>query len=256
MRKFCIFLLLFSLIAAPAVAFSPRDGYYDAVIGIAWMEGRTLQVALGNPANTRTTVTISTPTLDPWGRPVFTSRRVTVPGRTIIQESFTPATPRRGEKVGVEVTEGYRILQIEVQQSEILDIENYIVPAGREWETSADLSFLLDSADGTRFVIDDYYRTDEGYYRGAITLNVVEGGLRQMRFSNTIEFVRPRVVVKLDTPALTGLTTLTFNMWKTGGGYGWREEQIPGPTILIYGRNIRFDTSSPSSTGDSGRIKY
>ncbi len=254
MRKFCVFLLLFLLTAAPVGAFSPRDGYYDAVMGIAWMEGKTLQVALGNPANTRATVTISTPTLDAWGRPVFTGRRVTVPGRTIIQESFTPTAPRRGEKVEVEVTEGYRVLEIEVQQSEILAIENYIVPANREWEVSADLGFLLDSADGTRFVVDDYYRTDEGYYRGPITLSVMEGGLRQIRFSNTVEFVRPRVVVKLTTPPLTGLTALTFNMRKTGGGYGWREEQIPGPTILVYGRNIRFDAAQPAS--DSGRIKY
>lgn len=255
MRKLCVFLLLLLVVATPALAFSPREGYYESVVGIAWLEGRALQVALGNPANTRATVTISTPTLDAWGRPVFTSRRVTVPGRTIIQESFTPETPRRrGEKLEVVVTEGYRVTGIEVQQSEILDIENYIVPAGREWEVSADLSFLLDSADGTRFVIDDYYRTDEGYYRGAITLSVVEGGLRQVRFSNTIEYVRPRVELKLNTPALTGLTTLTFSMWKTGSGYGWREEEIPGPTILVYGRNIRFKGAPTSS--DSGRVKY
>lgn len=252
MRRFVMLLLLF--VTFPVFALSPNIIPGDGIVAIAWQEGNTWQVAVGNPNNTRSTVTISTPTLDVWGRPVFTSRRVTIPGRTIVQESFTPEVPRRGAEPRILIKEGYRSWEIDVQSSEILMVKEFVIPANTDWEAAIDLGFLWGVGDGIRLVIDDNYSTSEGRQRGPVTLTLVEGGLRRVGYSNSIEFVRPKAHVKLRTPPGAGLTVLTFGMRVEGGEYGRRGEEIPGPTILVYGRNIRFQ-GAPAS-GGSGRVKY
>src|SRR5690625_4582699 len=98
MRRFTIIALLLIVTAVPAFAFSPRDSFINNVAAVAWLDGEDLQVAIGNSSNGRTTVTISTSTLDSRGRPVFSSRQINIPGRTIVLETLYPSAPGRNQQ--------------------------------------------------------------------------------------------------------------------------------------------------------------
>ena len=249
MRKLTIVALLLLLVVLPVSAFSPRDSYLDNnVEAIAWYDGSELNVAIANSFNGRTTVTISTPTVDAWGRQVFLSRRVDVPGRTIIQETFYPNTPRRNEELIVRVSEGYRSMDVPVQITGIMDPESYVVSANTHWTVAVDVDFLLHDSGRTRLVIDDYYQTSDGFNRDRIRVESLQGGLSQVRGnSNTIEYVKPSLVLTMKTPNTNNLTTMTFGIRKTDGTSSWRDEQIQGPIVMVYGRNMRYVGPSTGS---------
>ena len=249
MRRISIVILLVLAIAFPVGAFSPRDSYVNNVVAIAWLEGNDLNVAIGNTSNSRTVVTISTSTLDSWGRPVFSNRQVSVPGRTIVLETFNPSTPGRNQQWNLRVGEGYRSSNIPVQTSDFVQPESYVVQANTQWNATVNLDFLLKDASRTRLIVDEYYQTSDGAGRDRIRIESIGGGPSQVRGSNTIEFVKPYLVLRMKTPQVTGLTTLTFGMRKSDGESSWRDEQIDGPIILVYGRNMRY--AGPSS--NSGR---
>jgi hypothetical protein len=255
MRKLAaIAMLLLMIVVASASAFSPRDSNLSTdVTVIAWSDGTDLDVAVANASNTRTTVTISTPTVDSRGRQVFSNRRVDVPGRTIIVESFRPAEPRRNEQLVVRVTEGFRSTDIPVQMVGIMDPESYIIPANTHWKVTVDLDFLSRDSGQTRLVVDDYYQTADGFNRDRIRVESLQGGFSQVRGnSNTIEYVRPSMVLSMKTPQVTGVTTITFNIRKTDGS-SRRDEVFEGPLVMVYGRNVRF---AGTSSGGSGRVYY
>ena len=254
MRKFAIIALLLMAVVAPVSAFSPRESNLSTnLASIAWYDGTELNVAVANTANTRTTVTISTPTVDSRGRQVFSSTRVDVPGRTIVHETFRPATPRRNEQLLVRVAEGYRSTNVPVQITSIMDPESYIVPANTHWTVSVDLDFLLQDSGTTRLVVDDYYQTADGYNQDRIRIESLQGGLSQGRGnSNTIEYVKPSMVLTMKTPQVSNLTTMTFNIRKTDG-FDWRNEEFQGPLIMVYGRNMRY---AGTGSSDSGRVRY
>lgn len=256
MRKLMIIALLLMVVAIPVSAFSPRDSNLsNSVTAIAWSDGDELSVAVANTANTRTTVTISTPTLDSRGRPVFSSLRVDVPGRTIIQGTFHPATPRRNEQLAVRVAEGFRSIDIPVQMTDIMNLESYIVEANTQWTVTVDLDFLLQDSGRTRLIVDDYYQTADGSNQDRIRIESLQGGLSQMRGnSNTIEYVKPSMVLRMKTPQVSDVTTMTFGIRRTDGS-SWRDEYFQGPIIMVYGRNMRFAGAGSSSSG-SGRVYY
>ncbi len=247
MRKLAMLALLL-LVVAPVSAFSPRDSNLSSSItAIAWYDGDELSVAVANTANTRTTIFISTPTVDSRGRQVFSSLRVDVPGRSIIEERFYPATPRRNEQIVVNVAEGFRSIDIPVQITSIMHPDEYIIPANTHWTVAVDLDFLLQDPGRTRLVVDDYYQTADGLNQDRIRIESLSGGLSQMRGnSNTIEYTKPSMVLTMKTPQVSMLTTLTFNIRKTDGS-SWRDEQFQGPVVMIYGRNMRYIGSSPNS---------
>lgn len=255
MRKIAFVLLFLVLISVPTLAFSPRDSYLDTIVAIAWTEGGVLHVGLGNTSNSRTTVTISTTTVDSWGRPVFSNRQVNVPGRTIIQESIRPNIPGRNEELkSIRIAEGYRTITIPVQNSELLKTRNFIIEANKDIEVTMDLGFLLQSTKNSRLIIDDFYQTADGN-RGPVKVSTFEGGLRYVRSSNSIEFAQPYMVLTMKSPQTNNLTTMTFSLRKTEDGYGWRDEVIDGPIFLVYGRNFRFSGSSSSTnSGNSNRV--
>ncbi|HBN95833.1 MAG TPA: hypothetical protein DDZ66_06000 [Firmicutes bacterium] len=248
MRKFAIIALLLMAVVAPVSAFSPRESNLSTnLASIAWYDGTELNVAVANTANTRTTVTISTPTVDSRGRQVFSNLRVDVPGRTIVEETFYPTSPRRSEQIVVRVSEGYRSTDIPVQITSIMDPESYIVPANTHWTVAVDLDFLLQDSGRTRLVVDDYYQTADGYNQDRIRIESLQGGLSQGRGnSNTIEYVKPSMVLTMKTPQVSTLTTMTFNIRKTDG-FNWRDEEFQGPLIMVYGRNMRYVGSSSGS---------
>lgn len=247
MRKLTIIVLLIVMTAVPVAAFSPRDSYLDTISAIAWSDGLELNVAIGNTANTRTTVTISTTTVDAWGRRVFASRQVNLLGRTIVLETFYPATPRRNEPLTVQISDGYRSINVPVQITDIMEPESYIVEANTHWTVDVDLDLLLQDSDRTRLIIDDYYETADGYNRDRIRVDSIQGGPSQVRGSNTIEYVRPFMVLTMKTPQVTGLTTITFGIRKTDDTSSWRDELIQGPIAFVYGRNMRYVGPSTGS---------
>lgn len=253
MRKLVFAVLALLLFVAPVSAFSPRDSYLDNVATIAWLDGQNLNVGLGNTSNNRVTVTLSTTTLDAWGRPVFSNRQVNVPARTIIVETLYPSNLGRNEKWNLKVSEGYRSINVPVQVSDVMEIKNYIVEANSDVNVTVDLDILFQGSLGTRLVIDDYYQTADGYNRGSIRISSFEGGLRHIKSSNTIEYVQPYMILNMKAPQVTGLTMMTFSLRKTESGYGWREEEIAGPMIMVYGRNLRFSSISSNSSSDTGR---
>jgi hypothetical protein len=252
MRKFLIVALLLLIVVAPVSAFSPRGSNLSAsVTAIAWSDGTELSVAIANTSNTRTSVTVSTPTVDSRGRQVFSNTRVDVPGRTIVEETFRPAEPRRNEQLVVRITEGFRTSDIPVQMVGIMDPESYIVQANTHWKVTVDLSYLSWDSGRTRLVVDDYYQTDDGFNRDRIRVELLQGGFSQVRGnSNTIEYVQPSMVLTMKTPQVSDLTTISFDMRKTDGN-GWRDEVFEGPLIMVYGRNMRY--VGPSTGPGSGR---
>jgi hypothetical protein len=257
MRKLMIVMLLLLMVAvAPVAAFSPRDSNLSTnVTAIAWSDGNELSVAVANTSNTRTTVTISTPTVDSRGRQVFSSQRVDVPGRTIIQETLYPSVPRWNEQIIVRLSEGYRSADIPVQITTIMDADSYILQANTHWKVVVDLEPLLQDPSRTKLVVDDYYQTADGYNQERIKIESLVGGLSQGRGnSNTIEYVKPSMVLTMKTPQVSMLTTMTFSIRKTDGS-NWRDEVFEGPLVMVYGRNMRFGGSG-SSSSESGRVYY
>lgn len=255
MRKLTFALLVVVLFSIPALGFSPRDSYVNDVAVIAWQDGGTLHVGIGNTSNNRTTVTISTTTVDAWGRPVFANRQVTVPGRTIFEETIRPNAPGRNQTLSfIRVSDGYRSVTIPVQNSELLRTRDFIIPANTDIELSMDLGFLFQDMGSSRLIIDEFYQAADGS-RGPIKVAAFEGGLRYVRFSNSIEFTQPYMVLTMKAPQITGLTTMAFSLRRTEDGYSRRDEIIDGPVFLVYGRNYRY-TSSPTPTGppESTRI--
>jgi hypothetical protein len=118
---------------------------------------------------------------------------------------------------------------------------------------TVDLDFLSRDSGQTRLVVDDYYQTADGFNRDRIRVESLQGGFSQVRGnSNTIEYVRPSMVLSMKTPQVTGVTTITFNIRKTDGS-SRRDEVFEGPLVMVYGRNVRF---AGTSSGGSGRVYY
>ena len=255
MRRLAITVLLLIIVAVPVGAFSLRDSYVGNVVAIAWLEGNDINVAIGNTSNSRTTVTISTSTLDSWGWPVFSNRQVSVPGRTIVLETLYPSAPGRNQQWNLRIGEGYRSSNIPVQTSDVVQPESYVVQANTQWNATVNLDFLLKDASRARLIIDEYYQTSDGVARDRIRIESLGGGPSQVRGSNTIEFEKPYLVLRMKTPQVTGLTAMTFGLRKVDGTSSWRDEQIDGPIILVYGRNMRYAGATSSPT-EPGRVKY
>lgn len=254
MRRFLVSILLLLVVAVPAAAFVPRDSYLNTVAAVAWLDGEELNVAVGNSSNTRTVVTISTTTRDMRGRPVFASRQVQVPGRTIVLEKFYPAALGRGEEWNLRISEGYRFVSIPVQTRDIFGPESYVVAANTQWTTTVNLDQLLDASGRTRIVVDDYYQTADGYHQDRIRIDSLGGGPTQVRGSNTIEYVQPYLVLKMKTPNIPGMTTMSFGLRKVDSMFSWRDELVDGPVVLVYGRNMRYAGETSSTSPGSGRI--
>lgn len=251
MRKLTIIALLLLVVVLPVSAFSPRDSNLTTNLKVvAWYDGTELSVAIANTGTARTTVTVSTPTLDSRGRAVFSSQRIDIAGQTVVEERLYPSTPRRNEEIIVRVAESYRSIDVPAQTTGIMDVDSYVVPANTNWTVGVDLDFLLQDAGRTRLIVDDYYQTEDGYNQDRIRIESLRGGLSQVRGnSNTIEYVRPSMVLTMKTPQTPLVTTLTFGIRRTDGS-SWRDEYFQGPVIMVYGRSMRY--SGPSST--PGRI--
>jgi hypothetical protein len=196
MRKFIVVLLLVLLSAGSAAAWD-EFGFSGNIYGVAWLDGTKLIVALGNTSNNRINVSISTSVTDAWQWPVFPTRQISIPARTIVQEVFFPSTPGWGQKLSsVRITEGYRSFNVPIQEPGIFKAETYVVPANTNLTVTVDLDQLLDAFGKTRIVVDDYYTTSDGRNQDRVRIDSVGGGPTQVRGTNTIEFTNPHLVLK------------------------------------------------------------
>lgn len=244
MRKFIGVLLLVLLSAGSAAAWD-EFGFSGNIYGVAWLDGTKLIVALGNTSNNRINVSISTSVTDAWQWPVFPTRQISIPARTIVQEVFFPSTPGWGQKLSsVRITEGYRSFNVPIQEPSIFKAETYVVPANTNLTVTVDLDQLLDAFGKTRIVVDDYYTTSDGRNQDRVRIDSVGGGPTQVRGTNTIEFTNPHLVLKVKTPNIPWLTTMTFGLNKVDANYNWWQERYDGPIFLVYGRNMRMGESS------------
>lgn len=255
MRKSILLaVLLVVLLVVSVSAASPMVAYIGDITSIAWLEGDTLNVALANGAVARSTITISTDTLDSRWRPIFSDTTVTVPGQTIVVVGIEISAPRRGEAINVKLGEYRRTVEVPVQTATIFGGTQYVVPANTSLSFKVDLSFMYEQPRLESLRIDPFYQTVVYRNRGPIQVETFEGGLKYNRSRNTIEYTEPYMVLSMRAPQTNDLEVITFGMTKVLDGFRRNEQEVPGPTILVYGRNYRF-ASSPSRTDTgSGRI--
>lgn len=258
MRRLIIALVLLVVISGTALAVQPREAYLGSITAIAWLEGdNVLKVAMANESNLRSMVTLSTRVLDSRLRPVLPETRyvVTVPARSIVVETVRLRPVMRGETIDVTLSEGRRSVSVPIQEGGIFKPTSYIVEANTAVEVVVDLPALLTDSRVTRIVLDDFYESSGSPSRGRIQVKSFEGGWKYIPSRNSIEYVQPELVLSMRAPQTFGLATMTFSIRKIVDGYRIVEEEIPGPTILVYGRNLRFTSSdSPSNGSDTGWI--
>lgn len=256
MRKLLTALVLLLLISGTAFAIQPREVYLGNLTAIAWLEGETtLNVAIANESNARTMVSISTETWDTRWRPIFASRRITVPARSIVVETFRIERPRRGETIEVILSDLRRDVVVPVQESGIYQIDSYIVPANTQLDVGVDLKSAFSDSRVSRLVLDEFFYSTGAPSRGRIQVKSFEGGWKYIPSRNSVEYVEPEMILSMRTPQTNGLVALTFSITKVIDGYRVVEEEVPGPTIMVYGRNLRMARSSDYSDGsDTGWI--
>jgi len=254
-RKALVVVLLVVLCNLPALAAVPQVAYLGDVMSIAWMDGDTLKVALANNSNTRSAITVSTDTWDSRWRPVFTDRTVTVPGKTIVVVSINPSTPRRGESINVKISEARRSVEVPVQTETIFGVSSYVVPSNTQLSFDVGLDFMFAEPRLERLVVDKDYQIVGSRERGPIQVENVGGGLRYVPSRNSIEFTAPKMVLRMRTPQTNNLAVVTFSLFKEFSGYRPATEEVPGPTLLVYGRNFRLTTTVLPDSGSDTRIQ-
>lgn len=247
-----VFLLVFS---GTIMAAQSREAYLGNITAIAWLEGNSvLNVAIANESNTRSVVTISTDTWDSRWRPIFSDIRVAVPARSIIVESIRIEPPRRGESLEVVITESRRGVTVPVQETSLFKTTSYVVEANSTWEVEVDLMSVFTDSRVRRLILDDFYTATGSSGRGRIQVSAFEGGWKYVASRNAVEYADPEMTLSMRTPQTNGLSALTFSISKVLDGYRLTEEEVPGPTILVYGRNMRLVGSTGSTGSDSGWI--
>lgn len=257
-----IVILLTLLLATPSWA-ALRDAYVGDVLVVAWLEDRTVKVALANDSLSRKSITLASPGWgQPW-QPYFFERTIVVPARTVVVEAFTLNSSWQGEPLEVEATAWERRAVIEVQTSEIFKPKSYVVRAQEEVEVEVDLGFLLEGPGPLRLTVDEYYRGWGNTEPGRIQVKAVEGGFKQGPLRNSIEFVNPHVILSMWAPTPRGDSTVfSFSLYqqREGGYWDYFQDEVQGPTILVYSRNLQIRDNShlsqPPSPSWDWRYNY
>lgn len=242
MRKLFISLLVVLLVTVPISA-APKDAYLGDVAVVSWLEKDTVLVVLANESPNSVAVTISTNIWDSRWRPIFTERTVTVPGRSIVQEAFVLNSSWKNEPLTIRVSQRNYAITVDVQMPDIFKPSSYVVRANEEVEIDVDLALLLESQGQARLVVDEFYQAYGANGRGPIRIKSVEGGFKYVPSRNSIEYVRPWMLLTMKAPQLNSTGLMTFSLYKETDGYRGYREEIQGPTILVYGRNLRFAES-------------
>lgn len=239
MRKLLTSLLVVLLVTVPISA-APKDVYLGDVAVVSWLEKDTVMVVLANESPNSVAVTISTNIWDSRWRPIFTERTVTVPGRSIVQEAFYLNTSWNNDPLTIRVSQRNYAITVDVQMPDVFRPTSYVVRANEQIEVEVDLALLLGRQEQGRLVVDDFAQVYGSNSREPIKVKSVEGGLKYVPSRNSIEYVRPWMLLTMKAPQLNSTGVMTFSIFKETDGYRGYREEIQGPTILVYGRNLRF----------------
>lgn len=257
-----LFLMTILMIATPGFA-SLRDAYVGDLLVVAWLEDQMVKVALANDSFSRKTITIASAGWDQRRQPYFFERTIVVPARTVVIEGFRLSSNWRGEPLEVEVSAWERRAVVEVQTSEVFKPRSYVVRAQEELDVQVDLGFLLNDLGTPRLIVDEQYRGWAKGEAGPIQVKSVEGGFKRGQLRNSIEFVNPTMLLSLRAPAPRGESTvISFNLYKQqeGGHWNYYRDEVPGPTILVYSRNLQLRDNShlsqPPSPSWDWRYNY
>lgn len=245
-QSLSIIVLIVLSMGAPGFA-ELRDAYVGDVAIVAWLDGDLVKVALANESATRKSITISSQGWDQRWRPFFLERTVVVPAQSIIIEAFTLSSTWRGEALVVEASAWDRKAVVEVQTAEIFKMRDYVVRAQDEVNITVDLAFLLKEEKIADLIVDEYYQGLGKSDIGQIQVRSVEGGFRYSASRRRLEYSNPEMFLSMRAPAPRGeVTVFTFNLYKQQDDAYWNYYQnaIPGPTILVYGRNLLFRDNS------------
>lgn len=242
-------LLLF--VTSPSLA-SMWDSYLGDVAIVAWLEGQTVKVALANESNSRKSITIASQGWDQRWRPFFLERTVVVPARSVTVEAFNLISTWKGEPLAVEATAWDRRSVVEVQTQEIFKPSSYVVRSQSDVEVLVNLSFLMDEKDTMSLIVDEYYQalSSQGLSyqdQGRIQVRSVDGGFQYFPNRNRVEFISPKMVLSMRAPApRSEVMVLGFNLYKQDETNYWNpsRSEVPGPTILVYGRNLAYRDNS------------
>lgn len=247
MRKLLISLLVILLVTVPISA-APKDVYLGDVAVVSWLERDTVLVVLANESPNSVAVTISTNIWDSRWRPVFTERTVTVPGRSIVQEAFHLNSSWNNEPLTIRVSQRNYAITVDVQIPDVFKPTSYVVRANEQIEVEVDLAFLLQPQSQGRLVVDDFAQVYGTNSREPIKIKSVEGGFKYASARNTIEYVQPWMLLTMKAPQLNGTGVMTFSLFKETDVYRGYREETWGPTILVYGKNLRFAESTHETT--------
>lgn len=246
LRVLLFVVLVGALTVTPSYA-NLRDAFVGDVLVVAWVEDQTVKVALANDSFSRKSITIASAERDYRWQPYFLERTIVVPARTVVIESFRLNSNWQGGPLKVELSAWERSTVLEAQTSEIFKPRSYVVRAQEELEIQVDLSFLLEGSHALQLTVDDQYRGWAGGESGSIQIKSVEGGFKRGQYRNTVEFVSPSMLLSLRSPIPRGESTvISFNLYKQRDGMGWNyyKEEVPGPTILVYNRNLQLRDNS------------
>lgn len=239
-------LFVILLVASPSAA-ALRDGWVGEVGVVAWLEGDTVKVALANGGRSRVQITLASESLDQRWRPYFQERTILVPARTVVVEAFTLSSSWRGEPLVVRASAWDREAVVEVQTSQIFRPSTYVAEAREEVEVVVDLNFMNQDEQTAYLVVDEYYKGLAQTDTGQIVVRRVEGGWDYSEARRRVERIAPSMVLSLWAPhPLRDVTIISFSVYKVKDDAYWNyyEDEVPGPTILVYGRNMAYQDNT------------
>lgn len=246
MPTFLVTVFILLLVANPAAA-AQRDGWVGDVAVVAWLETDLLKVALANGGSTRVNITLSSEGWDQGWRPFFLDRTIVVPARTVVIEGFNLSSDWRGEPLTVRASAWDREALVEVQTSQIFRPSSYVASSQEEIEVFVDLAFMAAEREAMYLMVDDYYKGIAQSEIGEITVRSVEGGFHYSPARRRVEKIDPYMVLSLWAPRPErSVTTISFNMYKVkDDNYrNYYDNEIEGPTILVYDRNLAYQDNS------------
>ena len=245
-QSLAIVVFMICVVSAPGLA-TLRDGYLGDVAVVAWLEGDVVKVALANESISRKSVTIASEGWDQHWRPFFLDRTVVVPARTVLVEAFNLGSTWRGEPLAIQASTWDRTATIEVQTQEIFVPNSYVVRSQAEVIIRVDLGFFAEDSRNPYLMVDEYYRGIAPEDTGRIQVRTVEGGFRHVEEQRRIERIEPYMLLAMWAPQpRVDATVFSFNLYKYSDDAYWNyyQNEVPGPTILVYGRNLTLQDNS------------
>jgi hypothetical protein len=241
-------LVMFVVLVVSSPSFAAlRDGYLGDVAVVTWLEGDTVKVALANESTTRKSVTISSEGWDQRWRPFFLDRTIVVPARTVLIEAFNLNSSWRGEPLSIKASTWDRTAVVEVQTQDIFRPTSYVVRSQEEVGVRVDLGFFAADRDNPYLMVDEYFRGVSAEDIGRIQVRMVEGGFKYAPDMRRIEKIEPYMMLSMFAPRpRKDATVFTFSVYKYRDDAYWNyyQDEIPGPTILVYSRNLTLQDNS------------